>query len=250
MQDFIDELMILLLKNTSNHTVFVEVLGIIGNLNIPDFDFAKLAQAYSMVDLVQRKLTSAVADDSHRVAASHKKSTAKKRNDDEAAERAGEGLSEDDDVTLEVIVLLGTMAHDENIAPMVAKTDTIRLLMELMIIKEGDDEIKPANTANEIDEEWIKKIKHQKFQWHNSEYLSIMAELLDQHAEEEERKAHRRQSSKLLGLSLGNEELATRKVAIGNTTYYAGLDNTDDDSDNEEEFERQIGGTSAILDGP
>ncbi|KAJ3062383.1 hypothetical protein HDU98_001744, partial [Podochytrium sp. JEL0797] len=143
--DYIDELMILLLKNVAFPEIFVEVLGIVGNLNIPDFDFAKLAQAYSLVDLVQKRLASAVA------AVSGKKSTKKSKRglesedgeeeDDERVAVAGEGLMDSDDVTLEAIILLGTMAHDENIAPMVAKTETLPLLMSLMIIKEEDDEM-------------------------------------------------------------------------------------------------------------
>ncbi|KAJ3016484.1 UNVERIFIED_CONTAM: Kinesin-associated protein 3 [Siphonaria sp. JEL0065] len=305
--DYIDELMILLLKNSGNPSIFVEVLGIVANLNIPDFDFAKLAQAYALVDLVQKRLTSAVLAVSEKREEKKKKKRGLEDDEDGMVLGAGEGLMENDDITLEAIILLGTMAHDENIAPMVAKTDTIPLLMDLMIIKEEDDEMilqiiyciyhfllyestrnilinktqvvsylidllydrnlqirKMCDTCldiiSEINEDWIKKIKTQKFQWHNSEYLSIMADLLEEQQQEAAAAAAASQkSSKKGGLGnsvakhgnnsgYANSNNNTRKVALGNTTYYAGLeDETDSD---EEEFARQIGGTSAILDGP
>ncbi|KAJ3065440.1 hypothetical protein HDU98_011196, partial [Podochytrium sp. JEL0797] len=111
----------------------------------------------------------------------------------------------------------------------------------------------------EINEDWIKKIKHQKFQWHNSEYLTVMSDLLEQQEEEaaaaaaaaHQQQKQQQKSRKPSGLGnavSGSLSSAPRKVAIGNAVYYSGLDN-DTDSD-EEEFARQIGGTSAILDGP
>ncbi|KAJ3286978.1 Kinesin-associated protein 3 [Rhizoclosmatium sp. JEL0117] len=298
--DYIDELMILLLKNVSNPDVFVEVMGIVGNLTIPDFDFAKLAQAYGLVDLVQKKLASAVAAASEQ-RSKHEKKRSKRGDrdrdeDDEEEGRNWEGLMENDDITLEAIILLGTMLHDENIAPMVAKTETIQLLMDLMIIKEEDDEIvlqiiyciyhfllydstrqilisktqvvsylidllydrnhairKLCDTCldiiSEINEDWIKKIKHQKFQWHNSEYLSVMAELLvEQEAAAAAAAAHQRGTKNGGGKGGVRGDVGGRKVALGGNTYYSGLDETD--SSEEEEFVRQIGGTSAILDGP
>ncbi|KAJ3065761.1 Kinesin-associated protein 3, partial [Rhizoclosmatium hyalinum] len=88
--DYIDELMILLLKNVSNPDVFVEVMGIVGNLTIPDFDFAKLAQAYGLVDLVQKKLASAVAAASEQ-RSKHEKKRSKRgdRDRDEDDEEEG-----------------------------------------------------------------------------------------------------------------------------------------------------------------
>ncbi|KAI9328528.1 kinesin-associated protein-domain-containing protein [Obelidium mucronatum] len=305
--DYIDELMILLLKNSNNPAIFVEVMGILGNLNIPDFDFAKLAHAYSLVDMVQKTLASAVSTISER---NDKRKKKRLLDEDEEGMSmgAGEGLMENDDITLEAIILLGTMAHDENIAPMVAKTETIPLLMDLMIIKEEDDEMilqiiyciyhfllyestrtilinktqvvsylidllydrnreirKMCDTCldiiSEINDDWVKKIKQQKFQWHNSEYLQVMADILEEQEEAAAAAAAQQQQShkskKGTGAGLGNSgpmaarnsnsNSKNRKTAIGSTTYYAGLDDSDSD---EEEFARQIGGTSAILDGP
>ncbi|KAJ3170876.1 Kinesin-associated protein 3, partial [Irineochytrium annulatum] len=138
-----------------------------------------------------------------------------------------------DDVTLEVVILLGTMANDENVAPMVARTKIIPLLMELMLVKEEDDEIilqiiyviyqfllhettrtilisqtqvvsylidllydrnvqirrmcdVSLDIIAEIDEEWVKKIKQQKFQWHNAEYLSVLAQSSDSNLQDDD----------------------------------------------------------------
>ncbi|KAJ3386385.1 Kinesin-associated protein 3 [Entophlyctis sp. JEL0112] len=278
-QDYIDELLLFLLKNVSEPEVFVEVVGILANLNIADFDFVKLSQSYSLLDLVQKKLAYAVAT----VSGSTKISN--KSNDDSDEDSAIARLAEDDDITLEVIMLLGTMAHDENIAPIVARSDTLQLLMDLMIIKEEDDEIvlqiiycvyhfllyestrnilinktqivsflidllydrnrEIRKMCDEINDEWVKKIKNQKFQWHNSEYLGIMAELLVQQEEAQVVASNRKATA-------GTEGLATKKVAIGSRTYYSRLNESDEgsSSDNDDDFETQIGGTRAILDGP
>ncbi|KAI8609481.1 kinesin-associated protein 3 [Chytriomyces sp. MP71] len=277
--DYIDDLMNLLLKCSGIPELLVEVLGIAANLNIPDFDFAKLAQAYSLVELVQKKLAESVT-----VANKAKGKQKKQKEDDEEVEEdeGDDGLCPDDDVTLEAILLLGTMTHDENIAPMVSRTNIIPLLLELMIIKEEDDEMvlqiiyciyhfllyESTRTIlihktqvvsylidllydrniqirrmcdvcldiiSEINDEWIKKIKQQKFQWHNSEYLNFMAELLTQ-----------QDPTTTLGRGKASPS-RSRKVAIGNATYYSGIDESDSDDD---EFVRQIGGTRAILDSP
>ncbi|KAJ3266811.1 Kinesin-associated protein 3 [Chytriomyces hyalinus] len=294
--DYIDEFMNMLLKSSDVPEVFVEVIGIIANLTIPDFDFAKLAKTYSLVELVQKKLADAV-EFARRVAAA----TLERARDD--ADESEDGLAPDDDITLEAIILLGTMAHDENIAPMVSKTNAIPLLMELMIIKEEDDEIVLQiiyciynfllydstrqilisktkvvsylidllydrniqirrmcdvclDIISEINEDWIKKIKQQKFQWHNSEYLSVMADLLEQQEAAMNTAVSTAQGKSKSTSRSGNYATGPspagaappRKISIGNSTYYSGLDESDSD---DEEFDRHIiGGPRAILDSP
>lgn len=238
--DYIDDLMHLLLKSLTIPDITVEVLGLLASLNIPDFDFAKLAETYGLLDLVQKRLEMAVSAAAAATAAatagdmsspkSGKKESAKTGSvtgtgatAQFAALEGKTGLTEDDDTTLEIVNLLGTMSNDENIAPMVAKTEIISLLIDLMIAKEEDDEIilqiiyciyqllLHQTTRNililqtqvvsylidllydrnieirkmcdvcldiisEIDEEWVIKIKQQKFQWHNAEYLSLLAQ--------------------------------------------------------------------------
>ncbi|KAI9356221.1 kinesin-associated protein-domain-containing protein [Zopfochytrium polystomum] len=216
--DYIDDLMHLLLKSVNTPDILVEVLGIIGALTIPNFDFAKLAETYNLIEFIRKRLSLSIS----LAASAAERNGASGASGHEEGDGKG-GLAEDDDVTLGVVVLLGTMANDEGIGPIVARTDVISLLIELMIAKEEDDEIilqiiyciyqllLQEQTRNililqtqvvsylidllydrnieirkmcdvcldiisEIDEEWVKKIKHQKFQWHNSEYLSLLAQ--------------------------------------------------------------------------
>ncbi|KAJ3103417.1 Kinesin-associated protein 3 [Phlyctochytrium planicorne] len=209
--DYIDDLMHLMLKNQSNPELVVEIMGIVGTLTIPDFDFAKLAEAYDLIPFIEHHFTLAV-----RAAEVSK------------GQGSNAGLTEDDDITLEAVVLLGTMANDESVPPLVAKSNVVYLLMELMLAKEEDDEIVlqiiyatyqfllhddtrdilinkthllyDRNTQirkmcdvcldiiAEIDEEWVKNIKQQKFQWHNAEYLAVVAQAT--HSNEDEYEDH------------------------------------------------------------
>ncbi|KAJ3412303.1 Kinesin-associated protein 3 [Chytridiales sp. JEL 0842] len=309
--DYIDDLMHLMLKSLTSTDVMVEVLGILASLNIPDFDFAKLAQAYGLLELIQKRVSLGIAEAA--AAASQAGVAMGASIPGQAGGKAGAGaagaggrggLTKDDDVLLEVINLLGTMANDENIAPMVARTEIITLLMDLMIAKEEDDEIilqiiyciyqflLHDSTRNilitktqvvsylidllydrnvqirkmcdvcldiisEIDEEWVSKIKQQKFQWHNAEYLSILAagvnspnhETGDEdtnpmmHTDDEESE-YNYGRSETLDAALGRRDTA------GHRGSKAGVGGFDDDSDDEIYGGRLIGGTSALLDGP
>ncbi|KAJ3133546.1 hypothetical protein HK101_004446, partial [Irineochytrium annulatum] len=59
--DHVDDIMHLLFKNLASAEVVVECLGILGDLTIQDFDFAKLGQAYGLLEFVQNRLAVAVA---------------------------------------------------------------------------------------------------------------------------------------------------------------------------------------------
>ncbi|KAJ1558416.1 Kinesin-associated protein 3, partial [Cladochytrium tenue] len=133
--DHIDDLMHLLQKSLTQPDILVELLGTLASLTIPEFDFAKLAEVYGLLDMLQKRLAMAVA-----AAATSAKAAGGAR-PATAATPSAVGLAEDDDVTLEVVALLATMAIDENVAPMVARTDVIALLIDLMIAKEDDDEM-------------------------------------------------------------------------------------------------------------
>ncbi|KAJ1556217.1 Kinesin-associated protein 3, partial [Nowakowskiella sp. JEL0078] len=117
--DFIDDLMRLLFKFHSNPDISVEVIGILSTLTIPDFDFTKLAAAYNLLEFISKKISSAC-------------SAATKSTQNGSNEQRG-GICEEDDVTLELVCLIGTMANDENIPPMMVKANIIPSLMELMI---------------------------------------------------------------------------------------------------------------------
>ncbi|KAJ3093007.1 Kinesin-associated protein 3 [Quaeritorhiza haematococci] len=212
--DYIDDLMNLLLKAFNTPDLLVEILGILGNLTIPDFDFAKLAEAYNLLDYVSKWLSTVITQTG---APARSPST-----NGAGAGADGSGISSNDDVTLEMIVLLGTMASDEGIAPMIARTNILPILMEMMMAKEEDDEIilqiiyaiyrlllhdatrtvlitktqvvsylidllydrnveirkmcdACLDIIADIDEDWVTKIRQQKFQWHNLEWLSMVA---------------------------------------------------------------------------
>ncbi|KAJ3115068.1 Kinesin-associated protein 3 [Phlyctochytrium bullatum] len=262
--DYIDDLMPFTLKNMANPEVMVEVLGIFGVLTIPDFDYAKLAEAYNLIGFIENQLMIAI-----RAAEISK------------GQGSNAGLTENDDIVLEVVVLLGTMAHDENIPPMIGKSNLIHLLMDLMLAKEEDDEIVlqiifatyqlllHEDTRNilinktqvvsylidllydrntqirrmcdvcldiiaEIDEDWVKNIKQQKFQWHNAEYLAVVAQASDSQGDEE----YDHEDDDVAPAGRYKEEWRRQLVE-------------DQDTDDEEIFSsRLIGGTNALLEGP
>jgi hypothetical protein len=111
---------------------------------------------------------------------------------------------------------------------------------------------KTKTTLQEIDEEWVSKIKQQKFQWHNSEYLGIlasggdhnMADEMDMAESDEEEDEDEMMYARHGKVGVG---LARRDTA-GNSRDIV-FD--DDESDDDEIYgSRLIGGTSALLDGP
>ncbi|KAI8809755.1 kinesin-associated protein-domain-containing protein [Cladochytrium replicatum] len=284
--DYIDELMHILLKSSSPE-ITVEVLGILANLTIPDFDFAKLAEAYGLLGWISRRLSQGCADLRGSNPNASRMSAQQQQN-----EGIRGGIAEDDDILLETISWLGTMANDENIPRMVASTNIIFLLMDLMIGKEEDDEmilqiiyaiyqflLDPTSRnmlitqtqvvsylidllydrnveirkmcdvcldlIAEIDEDWVKKIRQQKFQWHNSEWLQVLAQNHtgnnDQDDEEEEEEGSD-SNSPYESTILYSDRPMTR------AGHYRYPSSEQEDSEDEDRF--GIGGSSAILDGP
>ncbi|KAJ3210624.1 hypothetical protein HDU67_005161 [Dinochytrium kinnereticum] len=266
--DYIDDFMHLMLKNPTNSELIVEILGILGGLTIQDFDFAKLAEAYGLLPFIENHFKNAIR------AAEFSKS-----------QGGNAGLTDEDDVTLEIIILLGTMANDENIPIMVARSSIIFLLMELMLAKEEDDEIVlqiifvtyqfllHEDTRNilinktqvvsylidllydrntqirkmcdvcldiiaEIDEDWVKNIKQQKFQWHNAEFLAVVAQASDSHGHDEDYEDHEEDHAHLRMQGRHKDDQPSPLLA-------------DEDTDDEEIYSsRIIGGTNALLEGP
>ncbi|KAJ3186592.1 hypothetical protein HDU85_007412 [Gaertneriomyces sp. JEL0708] len=268
--DYIDDMMHLLFKCAGKPELLVEILGILSNLTIPDFDFAKLAEAYDLLGFISSHLNSALAllsEDGGK----------------------GIGLTEDDDVTLEVINLLGTMAADESLGPMILKTTILQKLLDMMIAKEEDDEIilqiifctyqflllgdvrdvlinktqvvsylidllydrnveirrmcdVCLDIISETSEEWALQIKQQKFQWHNSEWLQCMAQATEDDQEEDLQYASGFPDDPDLDPSYLNYSSAARRGAIISVADF---------SDSEEDFRGSmiIGGNSALLEG-
>ncbi|KAJ2999415.1 Kinesin-associated protein 3 [Globomyces sp. JEL0801] len=116
--DFIDDMMHLMLNSMDNPELLVEILAILGNLTIAEFDFGKLASTYDLLSFLTNLMVKLIHPD---------------QNTDSGEKPVGEGIDENDDILLQCIILLGTMSLDENMAPMVAKTPIFKLLIDAMM---------------------------------------------------------------------------------------------------------------------
>ncbi|XP_075259272.1 kinesin-associated protein 3-like isoform X2 [Convolutriloba macropyga] len=98
------------IKNNNNEDDFViECLGILGNLSGLEIDWALVIQKCDLMPFIDSKLTSS-------------------------------GGAEDD-MLLEIVILIGTMATDEDCAKLMADSGIIHKLIELLNLKQEDDEI-------------------------------------------------------------------------------------------------------------
>eukprot|EP01112_Ceratiomyxa_fruticulosa_P010761 TRINITY_DN2863_c0_g1_i1.p1 TRINITY_DN2863_c0_g1~~TRINITY_DN2863_c0_g1_i1.p1 ORF type:complete len:726 (-),score=148.27 TRINITY_DN2863_c0_g1_i1:132-2309(-) len=97
-----------LTQNIQSADFQVEVLGTLGNLISPTLDWGRLVQEYNLLDFLAKFL----------------------------APRAAE-----DDIVLEVVILIGTIAMDKTCSPLVIQSPLINSLAELIVIKQDDDEI-------------------------------------------------------------------------------------------------------------
>ncbi|KAJ3331374.1 hypothetical protein HDU76_003351, partial [Blyttiomyces sp. JEL0837] len=181
--DHIDDMMHLLLRNAGNQEIMAEVLGIMSSLTIADFDFAKLAEAYGLLEFIQKRLALSLST-------TVKAATANTRGD--MLERGG--IAEDDDVTLQ-----------------------------------------------EINEDWVKKIKQQKFQWHNSEYLTVVAQAASEIKGVDGREVMHGEGDRDYMYSYDSDERREGRQ------YDRGEADTDDETG---DYEHLIGGTNALLEGP
>ncbi|KAJ8324391.1 hypothetical protein QVD99_002423 [Batrachochytrium dendrobatidis] len=282
--DYIDDLMRLMLKSMSNPDVLIEILGIIGNLTIAEFDFKKLAVAYDLLQFIKNIFQTSIANTQMDSKSFGISETNRKNSDLTKID----GVCKNDDLLLQVIILLSTMSLDENISPMVATTNIIPLLIEIMIAKEEDDEIilqvcyciyqfllhdstrtiligksdvvgyliellydrnieirkvcdASLSIIGEIDEDWNRKLRQQKFAWHNSEWISMMTEI---------------PGSPYSGMddsSLMYAKNSSTDLSLGNSAGYRGALSPgmyDNDSDDEEARQSGIGGSNALLNGP
>ncbi len=110
--------MVLLIKSEQNLELMVEILGIVANLTIPDFDYEKLVKTYNLVDFLSRRFNFSIQK-------------SKYSNDEHSAG----GIEEDDDVLLQSIILFGTIANDEAVVPLVAKSMLLPMLVQIMMSK-------------------------------------------------------------------------------------------------------------------
>jgi hypothetical protein len=101
----------------------VEVLGILGNLKIPDFDYEKFISCYQILDFLVRIIKKYM------------------NADDNTTGEFPEGLSENDDILLQCLILIGTLSFDDAATTLVAKSPILDLLVDVLVMKEEDDEI-------------------------------------------------------------------------------------------------------------
>ena len=105
----------LLFASQSTPDLLVEILGILGNLTIAEFDFAKLATSYDLLSLFRTIFSSSISG----ISLSNTKGKT-------------HGIDEEDDVLLEVVIFIGTMGVDENVAPMMISNNILKLLIDVM----------------------------------------------------------------------------------------------------------------------
>ena len=104
--DYIDELVSLAKKSGSNPEFQVEALALLGSLAIPNFNYERLLEEYDLLSFATPLLDVA---------------------------------SVPDDVALQAVVFVGTVAVDPETAPRIAATSIIPDLMALMSARQEDD---------------------------------------------------------------------------------------------------------------
>lgn len=96
------------LTQCSDKEFLLECLGVMANLTLPDLDYSQVLQQFRLIPWLRGHLVP--------------------------------GKSEDD-LVLEVVMLLGTVASDENCASVLCKADLLLSLIELLKAKQEDDEM-------------------------------------------------------------------------------------------------------------
>lgn len=94
--------------NCDDEEFALESLGILGNLTIPDLDYELILREYNLVPWIKERLMPGSAED---------------------------------DIVLQVIILVGTVCNDDACAKMLAESNIIQCLIELLNAKQEDDEM-------------------------------------------------------------------------------------------------------------
>ena len=118
--DYIDELVSLFLQTAcdpKHDDLFIEIMGILSNLSIPDFDYAKLITSFNLLDILSKIMTKSLQ-------------TPLRIKEDQEGDSV---LDLGDDILLESINLLSTFSLDEAVAPLVGKTLLLDMVVESMI---------------------------------------------------------------------------------------------------------------------
>ncbi|XP_071530765.1 kinesin-associated protein 3 isoform X1 [Panulirus ornatus] len=86
----------------------LECVGVLGNLSLPDLDYCQLLSKYNLIDWIKESLQPDAVED---------------------------------DLALEVVVLLGTIAGDQAAAELIVETGILHSLVNLLNAKQEDDEV-------------------------------------------------------------------------------------------------------------
>ncbi|KAG7176251.1 Kinesin-associated protein 3-like, partial [Homarus americanus] len=105
--EFVGELCEVVSSGKSDELV-LECVGVLGNLSLPDLDYCQLLTKYNLIDWIKESLQP------------------------EAVE---------DDLALEVVVLLGTVAGDQAAAELIVDSGILHSLVNLLNAKQEDDEV-------------------------------------------------------------------------------------------------------------
>ncbi|XP_012148766.2 kinesin associated protein 3 isoform X1 [Megachile rotundata] len=96
------------LNQSDSQDFVLEVIGVLGNLELPDLDYSQILHRCDLIPWIRNNLV------------------------------PGKAL---DDLVLEIVIFLGTAAHDEDCARLLCKADILLSLIELLKAKQEDDEM-------------------------------------------------------------------------------------------------------------
>ncbi|KAK3889150.1 hypothetical protein Pcinc_006727 [Petrolisthes cinctipes] len=105
--EFVGELCEVVSSGCSDEFV-LECVGVLGNLSLPDLDYCQLLTKYNLIDWIKDSLLPDAVED---------------------------------DLALEVVVLLGTVAGDQAAAELIVNTGILTSLLNLLNAKQEDDEV-------------------------------------------------------------------------------------------------------------
>ncbi|XP_019620745.1 PREDICTED: LOW QUALITY PROTEIN: kinesin-associated protein 3-like [Branchiostoma belcheri] len=176
------------IKNCEDDDFVIECLGILGNLTIPDLNYELLLQEYDLVTFIKDKLKPGNAEDDVVLETVILVGTVS-TDEDCAAMLSKAGViqqlidllnakQEDDEVVLQIVYVFYQMIFHEATREVIIKdTQASAYLIDLMHDKNAEIRKVCDNTLDiiaENDEEWGKKIKLEKFRWHNSQWLEMV----------------------------------------------------------------------------
>ncbi|KAB7501870.1 Kinesin-associated protein 3 [Armadillidium nasatum] len=158
--DYVGDLCAIVSEGNCDEFV-LECVGVLGNLSLPDLDFSQILTKFNFLNWIMDNLQTDVADD----------------------------------LVLEVVVLVGTIAADEAAAKLLVDAGLTRhestrssvvimaevpaYLIDLM--HDNNNEIRKVCDATldiiaEEDVDWATRIQCHKFRWHNSQWLDMVEE--------------------------------------------------------------------------